>query len=167
MVALSECDRIPDIEKITSEGAWWSYICPWYDEYITGESNNPKSLLKAFYNSDQVLTLDEMPKDLYTASVPQTTKPAETTKPARTTAPAATTPAQSVTTPQKTVTLLGDVTCDNSVDVADAVLLARLLVEDREAVVTEQGILNADLNENGQPDAEDVTIILKMIAKII
>ena len=161
MVALSECDRIPDIEKITSEGAWWSYICPWYDEYITGESNNPKELLKAFYNSDQVLTLDEMPKDLYTASVPQTTKPAETTKPSGTTAePAATTQVQ-------TVTLLGDVTCDNSVDVADAVLLARVLVEDREAVVTEQGVINADMNKSGQPDADDVTMILKKLAKMI
>ncbi|MBR5722541.1 MAG: hypothetical protein IKX57_02860 [Oscillospiraceae bacterium] len=167
MVALSECDRIPDIEKITSEGAWWSYICPWYDEYITGESNNPKDLLKAFYNSDQVLTLDEMPKDLYKASVLQTTKPAETTQPAVTTASAATTAVPAATTAAIAVTLRGDVTCDNSVDVADAVLLARLLVADSEAKVTEQGYANADMNENGQPDSGDIARILMKIAKMI
>ncbi len=172
MVALAECDRIPDIKKITNEGAWWSYVCPWYDEYITGESNNPKDLLKAFYNSEQVLTLDEVPADLYSADVPQqTTEPAKTTGPAETTEPAKTTAAPETTVLSSTAagaaTLRGDVTCDTKVDVSDAVLLARLLVEDREAVVTEQGKLNADMNQNGTPDPDDITLILKKIAKMI
>ena len=61
----------------------------------------------------------------------------------------------------------GDVDCSGTVDVADAVLLARLLTEDRDAVVTQTGRRNADVNNSGQPDAEDTVLILKCIAKLI
>lgn len=168
MVALAECDRIPDISKIRNEGAWWLYICPWYDEYITGESNNPKAMLKEFYNSDNVLTLDEMPADLYSAGGAQT-EPPKTTAPATetTSVTTVTTKPASDTKPELTPTLLGDVTCDGQVDVADAVLLARLLVADRKAVVSDQGYVNADANQSGLPDSDDLTVILKIIARMI
>ncbi len=173
MVALAECDRIPDIKKIRNEGAWWLYVCPWYDEYITGESNNPKDLLKAFYNSDDVLTLDEMPADLYKSSGSTEPKVTTTVPAVTTTVPGTTTSAPASSEQKETtaaglpVTLLGDVTCDGAVDVSDAVLLARLLVEDKEAEVSEQGVVNADMNRSGAPDPADVTLILKTIAKMI
>ena len=53
------------------------------------------------------------------------------------------------------------------VDVSDAVLLARFVAEDAGANVSAQGKLNADVNANGKPDADDTLKILQFIAKII
>ena len=61
----------------------------------------------------------------------------------------------------------GDITCDGSVDVADAVLLARYLNSDSEATVTDQGLSNADCNRDGKTDSTDLTDILRFIAKQI
>ena len=63
--------------------------------------------------------------------------------------------------------LRGDVDNSNQIDVADAVLLARYLVSDKEAVVSDQGLANADGDKNGKVDTEDVTFILQVIAKKI
>lgn len=62
---------------------------------------------------------------------------------------------------------LGDVDCSGGVDVADAVLVARFVVEDREAVISRQGLKNADVNRSGGADPEDITLILRYIARII
>lgn len=62
---------------------------------------------------------------------------------------------------------IGDVNCDGTVDVADAVLVMRFAVADREAVITDQGLRNADTDRNGHTDAEDGVNILKYIAKKI
>lgn len=61
----------------------------------------------------------------------------------------------------------GDVDCSGSVDVGDAVLLARLLAEDRDAEVTNDGLRNADVNGTGRPDSGDVQLILQYIARLI
>ena len=61
---------------------------------------------------------------------------------------------------------LGNVNCDAKVDVSDAVLLARYKAEDQKAVITSQGKLNADANQDGELTADDVTLILKYIAKL-
>jgi mannan endo-1,4-beta-mannosidase len=65
MVALTENDVIPDIKNITNEGAWWLYFCPWYGDFITSSTYNDPVLLKTIYNSPGVITLDELPADLY------------------------------------------------------------------------------------------------------
>lgn len=62
---------------------------------------------------------------------------------------------------------LGDATCDNSVDVCDAVLIARFLAEDSEAIITDQGRRNADYNADGDITQDDVMLILKKIARLI
>ncbi len=64
-------------------------------------------------------------------------------------------------------TLLGDADCSGDVDVSDCVLLARVLAEDGEAVITAQGKLNADVNRSGAPDMDDTALILQKIAHII
>ena len=61
----------------------------------------------------------------------------------------------------------GDVDCSGTVDVADAVLLARLLSEDQNATVTDSGKRNADCDGDGTPTLTDVTMILKAIARVI
>ena len=65
------------------------------------------------------------------------------------------------------VALTGDANCDNVVDIADAVLVMRYAVADSEAVITEQGIKNADTDKNGRTDDRDATMILQFIAKKI
>ena len=61
--------------------------------------------------------------------------------------------------------LTGDTNCNGRIDVADAVLVMRYAVADREAVISEQGLRNADTDKNGNTDAEDATNILLHIAK--
>jgi hypothetical protein len=65
MVALSENDVIPDIKNITNEGAWWLYFCPWYGEFLTSSKYNDPVLLNTIYNSQSVITLDELPANMY------------------------------------------------------------------------------------------------------
>ena len=59
----------------------------------------------------------------------------------------------------------GDIDDSGSVDVADAVLLARYLAEDREAVIGSAGMHQLDVNRDGGKDLNDVTQILRMIAR--
>ncbi len=61
----------------------------------------------------------------------------------------------------------GDVNVDKIVDVSDAVLLSRLLAEDKTATVTSQGKLNADCKKDGELTSDDVLRILKYIVKQI
>lgn len=61
----------------------------------------------------------------------------------------------------------GDVNVDKRVDVSDAVLLSRLLAEDKTATVTSQGKLNADCKKDGELTSDDVLRILKYIVKQI
>ena len=61
--------------------------------------------------------------------------------------------------------LAGDVNLDCSVDVSDAVLIARYLAEDKAAKIADQGLQNADADENGSVTPDDVTALLKYIAR--
>ena len=60
--------------------------------------------------------------------------------------------------------LLGDVDCNNEVNVLDAVMLARVAAEDTETGVTEQGKLNADMNLDGSVLPADLRILLRILA---
>ncbi len=63
--------------------------------------------------------------------------------------------------------LTGDTNCNGRIDVSDAVLVMRYAVADREAVISEQGLKNADTDKNGNTDSDDATNILLHIAKKI
>ena len=63
--------------------------------------------------------------------------------------------------------MFGDATCDFTVDVCDAVLIARYLAEDSEANMTSQGKANADFNKDGDITQDDVVLILQKIARLI
>ena len=69
-------------------------------------------------------------------------------------------------TGKNSLAVAGDVTLDCSVDVSDAVLLARFCTEDGKAMITDQGRQNADLNADGNLTLEDVTVILRKVAKL-
>lgn len=71
------------------------------------------------------------------------------------------------TAPPPVSTIKGDMTGDYIVDISDAVLLARFCAEDREARITRQGVLNADVTGDGNADMDDLTRILQYIARLI
>ncbi|PWW02819.1 mannan endo-1,4-beta-mannosidase [Paenibacillus cellulosilyticus] len=61
MVAMTENDTIPSLQNLTEEKAGWLYFCPWYGEFITSSANNNPTTLTTLYQSDYVITLDELP----------------------------------------------------------------------------------------------------------
>ncbi len=60
--------------------------------------------------------------------------------------------------------LPGDVDCDGFVKVGDVILLNRFIAEDSSAVITAQGLINADINDDSAANGDDATAILKMLA---
>ena len=62
---------------------------------------------------------------------------------------------------------LGDVNCSGTVDVSDAVLLARFTAEDKTAKISEQGMRNADCNQDNKRSSDDTLMILQHVAKLI
>ena len=73
----------------------------WHTEWITDAKWNTKESINAVFNSDYVITLDELPEDLYTVTP---------------------------VTPDKLIT--GDVNLDGKVDVTDLSSLAIHLIDD-------------------------------------
>ncbi len=153
MVAMAENSTVPSLTNLQVEHADWLYFCPWYntdqDPFVIGEAYQDLDELKKVYLSDFCITLDELPEDLFKTTV----KPVSGT---------------TTTTGKESgkADLLGDVNLDKSVDVEDAVLLARYLAEDETAVIDTQGKLNADMNASGGPDTDDTGLILRKIAKL-
>lgn len=99
--------------------------------------------------------------------VPYTVEEETTT--ATTTAATTTTTTTAVASETSTPVVLrpGDVNTDKTVDVADAVLLARFIVEDPEVMIPRAGLTAADINADGKISLDDIMMILQMIAKIL
>ncbi len=57
-LAFHECGRLPNPEAFERDGFLWSWFMIWHTDHITG---NNKDDLKVIYNSDKVITLDELP----------------------------------------------------------------------------------------------------------
>ncbi len=93
-------------------------------------------------------------------------QPAATTKPAESTTKTSTTSSKE-NEPDAKKANFGDVNCDGSVDVSDVVLLSKFFVEDKDAKITDQGMLNADCKYNNSVDSEDATLILQYIARMV
>ena len=58
LMAFHECGKVPAVEQFEKDGALWSWFMIWHTEYLTG--NDPETL-NAVYNSEKVITLDELP----------------------------------------------------------------------------------------------------------
>lgn len=58
----------------------------------------------------------------------------------------------------------GDVDVNQVIDISDAVLLARYVLDDPTAMLTRAGVENADANSDGDIDSEDVLYIVRMVA---
>lgn len=58
-VCFHECGRIPTVQQLKDAGADWVWFMTWHTDHITG--SNDIDDLKAIYNDDYVITLDELP----------------------------------------------------------------------------------------------------------
>jgi mannan endo-1,4-beta-mannosidase len=147
------------------EHADWLYFCPWYDTpetpFVSGEKYQDHAELKALYNSDYCITLDELPADLFkggTAPVTTTTK----------TSPSTTTTTSATTAKLPDVTLLGDANLDKKVSVADAVAILQAIANKDKYALKPQGAANADCYDPGDGvTANDALAIQKLDAKSI
>ncbi len=62
--------------------------------------------------------------------------------------------------------LRGDTDCSGTVNIADAVMLARFLAEDSEITVTAEGKRNAELDGKAGLTADDSAVLLQMLANL-
>lgn len=65
-ICLHENGPIPDPAALQSDGAHWLWFMTWHTEWITDKYMNTSEHINYVYNSDYVITLDELPADLYT-----------------------------------------------------------------------------------------------------
>ncbi|MBQ8920684.1 MAG: DUF5620 domain-containing protein [Oscillospiraceae bacterium] len=61
----------------------------------------------------------------------------------------------------------GDADCNGSVDVLDAVLLARVAAEDTKTGITDQGKINSDVTHDNTVKNDDLSLLLKYLANLI
>lgn len=137
MVAMTENDTIPTIENLTVEKAGWLYFCPWYGEHLLDSKYNNPETVKEVYMSDYTINLDDLPENLYSYGLDG--------------------PVVKV--------ILGDVNCDNVVNAFDVSLLLKSLITDYE--LSEQGVLNADVDKDGSVKIADVIMIKKYLVGAI
>lgn len=57
-LAFHECGIVPPMEDFEEDGTIWSWFMIWHTDYIT---DNDPEILKSLYNSEKVITLDELP----------------------------------------------------------------------------------------------------------
>ena len=69
--------------------------------------------------------------------------------------------------PNPPLLIYGDVNMDTSIDVADAVAVARYCVMDAELIISDQGKIQGDVNMDGNLDEADALKIIRYIARLI
>ncbi len=152
--------------------------------YASGEGSNldaggPGGQGHSVSDNPPVQQTTQPPVTTTAAPVTTTAAPVTTTAvPVTTTAAPVTTTAVPVTTTAAPVTTTsvkepvseanwGDANTDGKVDVSDAVLIARYLVSDVTATITDQGIRNSAVTNGTSVVSDDITKILRFIAKMI
>ncbi|WP_379151166.1 glycosyl hydrolase [Paenibacillus sp. sgz5001063] len=61
MVAMTENDTVPSVQNLTEEKSGWLYFLPWYGEHLMSSAFNYPATLTTLYQSNYVITLDELP----------------------------------------------------------------------------------------------------------
>lgn len=173
MVAMAENDSVPSMTNMQVEHADWLYFCPWYDTpetpFVSGEKYQDHAELKALYNSDYCITLDELPADLFNGgTAPASTTSSAATKSTTTSSATQTTAVSATGTAPAGATLLGDANCDKKVTVADAVAILQALANKDKYALTPEGAANADCCDVGDGvTAKDALAIQRLDAKVI
>ncbi|WP_263576162.1 glycosyl hydrolase [Paenibacillus terricola] len=73
MAALPENGPIPDPEQLQLYAAHWLFFSTWTGDYIRDGKYNTLEHIQEVYNSDYVITRDELPANLYSASITYST----------------------------------------------------------------------------------------------
>lgn len=61
MMALTECGSMPDPENLIKDKAGWSWFMVWNGDFVSDATYNPLELWQKMFDSEYVITLDEMP----------------------------------------------------------------------------------------------------------
>ncbi len=138
-VCLHENGPIPDPDKMASDGANWLWFMTWHTSFVDSHDINTASYLNHVYNSDHVLTLDEIPDIYHYTGEPDRSEPEQ----------------------NEPEMLKGDVNLDGSVNVADAVLLQKYLLN-RETL-TQPQYSNADLEADRSVNGFDLAILKRKL----
>ena len=142
-VCLHENGPIPDPEKMKADGAKWLWFMTWHTSFIDSNAFNTASYIKRIYNSDYMLTLDELP-DIYHYG---STVTYENTTPEFVIAPPA--------------SVRGDLNGDGTLNVSDAVLLEKFLLGDKSVQLSDWKA--GDLIEDGKLDSFDMIVLRNLL----
>lgn len=159
MIALSENGVVFDIDNAVLSGTKWAWFGTWNGSFIVkngafSDEYTEADILKKTYQSEYVITLDEMPDwSSYTGGNTETGVTTET--------------------PHNNV-VRGDANCDGEVNMADAVMIMQSIANpDKYGVngtdathITEQGKLNGDMDGDGLTNA-DALEIQKIMLKLV
>ena len=137
-VCLHENGPIPDPEKMRADGAKWLWFMTWHTSFIDSNQFNTTDYIKRIYNSDYMLTLDELP-DIYHYGNAAVSSDA---------------PVFEIASPE---TLRGDVNADGSITVADLVLMQKYLLGDKSAELADWEA--GDLCADGRIDVFDIVLM--------
>ncbi len=174
MIALTENGVVFDIDNVIAAGTKWAWFNTWNKNYITkngkfSDEYTEEHILKKTYQSEYVITLDELPADLYSSagsSQPSTNPPVQTTEPVTTTTAQPVEPTTSTTS--STVTLLGDANCDGKITIADSTAIFQALGNSDKYKLSAQGAINADCCNLGDGvTVADALSIQRLDAKLI
>ena len=66
LITLGECDAIPSLENMFTDGAMWSWVMPWYGQDADGidyinSVYNTSTFMKNFFNNKNIITRDQVP----------------------------------------------------------------------------------------------------------
>ena len=144
-VCLHENGAIPDPEKMKADGAKWLWFMTWHTSFIDSDPINTASYLKKVYNSDYLLSLDELP-DVYHYAVKDTPKDEPKDEPKDDPDP----------TGEK-----GDLNGDGKIDRADITLLLQHLLTKQQLSKGQAAL--ADLDGNKCLTAADLTALKQLM----
>ena len=161
MVAMAENDSVPSMENLLIEHAYWLYFCPWYDSeqehFLLGEKYQDPEELSKLYTSDFCITLDELPKNLFSNN----SEPSSESDP---------------TQPSTDEDYLwGDANVDGGVDMSDVVMVMQACLNPKkygtsgtsEDHITAKGEINGDVDGNVGLTANDALIIQKFTLHLL
>ncbi|MBO5383491.1 MAG: hypothetical protein J6A30_04245 [Ruminococcus sp.] len=138
-VCLHENGPIPDPEKMKADGAKWLWFMTWHTSFIDSNQFNTASYINRIYNSDYMITLDELP-DVYSYG---------------------NTSSGEDNSPEFPEALMGDLNKDGEVNAADAVILQKWLLG--KGGLDADNWKNADLQTDGVINAFDMIRMRKLL----
>ncbi len=140
-VCLHENGPIPDPEKMKADGAKWLWFMTWHTSFIDSDPINTASYLRQVYNSDYMLTLDELP-DIYNYASAVKDEPKDE--------------------PQQNQ-MKGDLNGDGKIDNIDVALLLQHLLTKQPLDQAQASA--ADLDGNKLLAASDLTALKQLVRK--